>query len=132
MTNLGLEILELFAEVSEQYRDRQIYKAREGYVPVVKHDLSKRQWRADNRDLQRIYTMRSYYRKRGRESQMPPIQTIKVEIFWDGDGWYYAKPVCSERLGGPFDSLHKAWKSADKQHLEVTGVSTTRGQRSYR
>lgn len=132
MKNLGLEILELFAEASEQYRDRQIYKAREGYVPIVKHDLSKRQWRADNKDLQRIYTMRHYYKRRGLVNKMPPIQTVKVEIFWDGDGFYYAKPLCSERLGGPFDALHKAWKSADKQHFEVIAVLTTRGQRSYR
>lgn len=129
MKNLGLEILEEFAELSEQYRDRQIYKAREGYVPIVKHDIAKRQWRNDNKALQRIYARRYYCRKIGKS--VPPIEVIQVELFWDGDGWYYAKPKDSERLGGPFKKLHEAWKSADKKKFEVNQVSTTRGQRTY-
>lgn len=130
LTSKRLEVLQLFAEAAEQYTDRQSFRLREGYVPVIKHDISKRQWREANKDLQRIYSLRHSRRKAGKD--VPSIQRVKVEIFWDGDGWYYAKPNDSERLGGPFEKLHESWKSADKKHLEVMTVSTTRGQRSYR
>ncbi len=132
MTKTGLEVLQLFAEVAEEYSDAQTYRLREGYVPVVKHDISKREWREANKDLQRLYVSRSYYKRVGKPEKMPAIAIVKVEIFWDGDGWYYAKPSDSERLGGPFDKLHAAWKHADKKRLEVSTVSTTRGNRSYR
>lgn len=55
-----------------------------------------------------------------------------MEIFWDGDGYYYANEGSSDRLGGPFLKLHDAWKQADDEGLEVVKVSGTRGQRSYR
>jgi hypothetical protein len=57
---------------------------------------------------------------------------FEVELFWDGDGYYYANPGDSERLGGPFIKLHEAWKAADSEGLEVTRVDRTRGHRSYR
>ena len=63
---------------------------------------------------------------------------IEVELFWDGDGWYYdyetrpgAKPN-SDRLGGPFELIHDAWKQADGEGLRVMRVNTTRGNRGYR
>lgn len=57
---------------------------------------------------------------------------IEVEIFWDGDGLYYANPKSSERLGGPFQLLHDAWKQADSEGLRVIRVNGTRGNRGYR
>lgn len=57
---------------------------------------------------------------------------IEVEIFWDGDGYYYANVGSSDRLGGPFITLHDAWKWADDEGLVVVRCSGTRGQRSYR
>lgn len=57
---------------------------------------------------------------------------LEVELFWDGDGYYYANPGDSERLGGPFTKLHAAWKSADSEGLEVVRVDRTRGHRAYR
>jgi hypothetical protein len=57
---------------------------------------------------------------------------ITVEIFWDGDGYYYANVGSSERLGGPFEKLHAAWKQADSEGLEVIRYSNTRGNRTYR
>lgn len=57
---------------------------------------------------------------------------LEVELFWDGDGYYYANPGDSERLGGPFPTLHTAWKSADSEGLEVVRVDRTRGHRAYR
>jgi hypothetical protein len=57
---------------------------------------------------------------------------IEVEMFWDGDGYYYANVDSSERLGGPIVKLHEAWKQADSEGLEVVRFRATRGQRSYR
>jgi hypothetical protein len=57
---------------------------------------------------------------------------IEVEIFWDGDGYYYANAGSSDRLGGPFHKLHEAWKQADAEGLEVIHYKGTRGLRSYR
>lgn len=57
---------------------------------------------------------------------------LEVELFWDGDGYYYANVGESERLGGPFDKMHAAWKDADNSGLEVIRFSGTRGQRLYR
>ena len=57
---------------------------------------------------------------------------IEVELFWDGDGWYYANPNNSERLGGPLELIHDAWKQADNEGLRVIRVNTTRGNRGYR
>lgn len=59
-------------------------------------------------------------------------ELLTVEIFWDGDGYYFSHPNESDRLGGPFSNLHKAWKEVDSMNLEVVRVNTTRGQRSYR
>ena len=59
-------------------------------------------------------------------------QLIVVEIFWDGDGYYFANPGDSERLGGPHIKLHDAWKEADSMGLEVVRVDRTRGHRAYR
>lgn len=59
-------------------------------------------------------------------------QLLLVEIFWDGDGFYFANLGESERLGGPHEKIHAAWKEADDMGLEVVRVSTTRGKRSYR
>lgn len=57
---------------------------------------------------------------------------IEVELFWDGDGYYYANVGSSDRLGGPITKLHEAWKQADGEGLEVVGYRGTRGLRSYR
>lgn len=57
---------------------------------------------------------------------------LLVEIFWDGDGFYFANPGDSERLGGPHNKLHDAWKEADGMGLEVVRVDRTRGHRTYR
>ena len=57
---------------------------------------------------------------------------IEVELFWDGDGYYYANIGSSDRLGGPFIKMHDAWKQADTEGLEVVRFSNTRGNRSYR
>lgn len=59
-------------------------------------------------------------------------QLIEVELFWDGNGYYYAHVNDSERLGGPFDLIHDAWKQADTEGLRVVRVRTTRGNRGYR
>jgi hypothetical protein len=130
MTSRQIEILEIFSEVANDYADRQVFKMREGYVPVVKHDIAKRAWREANLAKQRVYVARSKARKNGKP--LPPLVREKAELFWDGDGWYIAKPRQSERLGGPFTALHEAWKQADLNKLEVVSVSTTRGERSYR
>lgn len=57
---------------------------------------------------------------------------IEVELFWDGDGYYYANVGSSDRLGGPHIKLHEAWKEADSEGLEVVGFRATRGLRGYR
>jgi len=57
---------------------------------------------------------------------------IEVELFWDGDGYYYANPNSSERLGGPIELIHDAWKQADTEGLRVIRVRGKRGNRSYR
>jgi hypothetical protein len=57
---------------------------------------------------------------------------IEVEIFWDGDGFYYAHLNDSDRLGGPHELLHDAWKQADSEGLRVIRVKGTRGNRGYR
>ena len=57
---------------------------------------------------------------------------IEVELFWDGDGYYYAHANSSERLGGPIELIHDAWKQADAEGLRVIRVRGTRGNRSYR
>lgn len=57
---------------------------------------------------------------------------IEVELFWDGNGWYYANDKSSERLGGPFELIHDAWKQADTEGLRVLRVNGTRGSRGYR
>lgn len=130
MTSRQIEILELFAEVANDYADRQVYRMREGFIPVVKHDISKRAWALSNKTKKSIYDARNYARKTGKP--LPPLERVKVELFWDGNGWYVARPLSSERLGGPFDALHDAWKTADTNQLEVVTVNVTRGQRSYR
>jgi len=59
-------------------------------------------------------------------------QLIEVELFWDGDGYYYANQNSSDRLGGPFILIHDAWKQADTEGLRVIRVRGTRGNRGYR
>lgn len=59
-------------------------------------------------------------------------QLIEVEMFWDGNGWYYANQGSSERLGGPIPLIHDAWKQADSEGLRVIRVNGTRGNRGYR
>lgn len=56
---------------------------------------------------------------------------IEVELFWEGDGWYYANIGDSERLGGPFERIHAAWKQIDNEGLEVVRVNSTRSLRGY-
>lgn len=57
---------------------------------------------------------------------------IEVELFWDGDGWYYANEKSSDRLGGPHALIHDAWEEAHNAGLRVIRVNTTRGNRGYR
>lgn len=57
---------------------------------------------------------------------------LEVEIFWDGDGYYFANHGDSDRLGGPHIKIHAAWKEADEMGLEVVRVTATRGLRTYR
>jgi len=59
-------------------------------------------------------------------------ELIEVELFWDGDGWYFAHKDSSERLGGPHSRVHNCWKQADAEGYEVVEVKRTRGIRSYR
>ena len=59
-------------------------------------------------------------------------ELIEVEIFWDGDGWYFAHKNDSERLGGPHPRIHPCWKQADDEGYEVVEVSRTRALRTYR
>lgn len=125
--NKKLEVLQLFAEVAEQYTDAQTYRLREGYVPVIKHDIAKREWRAANKELQRIYDRRYYARKTGKP--LPPIKVTYVEIYWDGQAFYYAKPNDPEKLGGPFETAHKAWKHADKKKFIVVDLLKSKGSR---
>lgn len=133
MIDLKIGVLEVFADVAEQYTDARVRHSQVSYVPVIVHDRAKRRWAEQNKDLQRLYDRRYYYRRTGQLDKMPPIKPItQVEIFWDGNGYYYAKPKDSERLGGPFDKLHEAWKAADKKKLEVIRVCVTRGDREYR
>lgn len=132
MKNLGIGVLELFAEIAEQYTEVRARNMTVGYVPVITQDRAKRRWAEENKDLQRLYDRRYYYLKRGRPEEMPPIRNAtRVEIFFDGNGYYYAKPNDSERLGGPFDTIHKAWKHADKNRNEVIAVTKTPGIRSH-
>jgi hypothetical protein len=58
--------------------------------------------------------------------------TIDVEIFWDGDGWYFAHPGQTERLGGPHIIMHSAWKQADEEGYQVVRAQLSRGKRDYR
>ena len=59
---------------------------------------------------------------------------IEVEIFWEGDGWYfdYLDNHSSSRLGGPFIILHDAWKQADSEGFQVVRANRTRAARDYR
>lgn len=57
---------------------------------------------------------------------------IEVEIFWDGDGWYFALKDDSERLGGPHSRIHACWEQAHNEGYEVVEVNRTRAMRSYR
>lgn len=57
---------------------------------------------------------------------------IEVELFWDGDGYYYANIGSSDRLGGPIIKLHDAWKQADSEGFEVVAYRNTRGLRHYK
>lgn len=63
---------------------------------------------------------------------MKMSKLIEVEIFWDGNGWYFAHPGDSERLGGPHPKIHACWKQADSEGYEVIEVKKTRGLRAYR
>lgn len=59
---------------------------------------------------------------------------IEVEIFWEGDGWYfdYLNNDSSSRLGGPHIRMHDAWKQADEEGFMVVRANRTRGVRNYR
>lgn len=59
---------------------------------------------------------------------------IQVEIFWEGDGWYfdYLDNTTPGRLGGPFIQIHDAWKQADTEGFQVMRANRTRGMRDSR
>jgi hypothetical protein len=125
MRNLKKEVLEEFSEV----QGTSLKDLTQGYGPAIAHDRAKRRWREENKDLQRAYTARHYARKHGKP--LPPITRglVKVEIFWEGQSFWYAKPQSSIRLGGPFSTMHEAWRHANKNRREVMEVLKTRGNR---
>ncbi len=49
-------------------------------------------------------------------------------LFWTGFGWAVADAATmTERHGGPYSTLHKAWKAADADGFAVVDVLATRG-----
>ena len=72
----GQTILEIFAELSERYVDRQVFKMREGYVPIIKHDIAKRQWREKNKERQQLYASRHYIDKQQRRERNKDLQRL--------------------------------------------------------
>lgn len=131
MKNTGLEVLELFAEVSADYRESQIKNLRLGYRSEIANARAKQRWADDNKDLQKLYSRRNYFKRKGQLEKMPRItkQPIRVEIFWEGSAYFYAEPNRPERLGGPFEIAHAAWKHADKMGYQVIDLLKTRGNR---
>ncbi len=137
MKNLGLEVLELFASAQESWRDSPAYRrnqlyALEGLVKLARFDApptpeQKKRWRDANKELQKLYSRRNYARKVGKP--LPPIKLTQVEIFWEGQSFWYAERNSDTRLGGPFETMHKAFKHADKAKIEVIDVLKTRGNR---
>lgn len=134
MTKTGLEVLEVFAEAQSNWRDSpghrkasllglRIMSAYEN-PPTPEQ---KKRWRDANKDLQKVYARRNYARRMGRP--LPPIKVVKVEIFWEGQNFWYAESNSDIRLGGPFETMHKAWKHADKAKIEVIDFMKTRGNR---
>lgn len=117
--------------MSAEYREVQLRELRIGYSRTVADAAAKKRWADDNKDLQRIYVMRSYYKRKGELERMPRItkQTVRVEIFWDGQGYWFSEPNRNERLGGPYETVHKAWKAADKAGYEVIDLLRSKGLR---
>jgi hypothetical protein len=131
MTKTGLEVLELFAEAAslgvERFRG-YLFK-RVSTKELIRHDAAHRlKYKAEwNRSPEAMA------RSRARAAiQRAKKAAMLIEIFWDGNGWYFARPNNSERLGGPYEKLHEAWKQVDAQGLEVVSVSKTRANRTYR
>jgi hypothetical protein len=134
VSKLGLEVLEVFAEAQSSWRDSPGYRKYSllglrimGAYENPPTPEQKKRWRDANKDLQAVYARRSYARKNG--LPVPPIKLVKVEIFWEGQSFWYAEPNCDQRLGGPFETMHKAWKHADKAKIEVIDFTKTRGNR---
>ncbi len=154
MTKTGLEVLELFAESQSLYREERFSRAGLSVRDVThRHDrptkaqnalyqrirrrrveahalelLSQKLRRASRTPEQKMKESESQKKRRPGRSQ-PDLHRQQVEIFWEGSFFYYAKPRDSKRLGGPFDTMHQAFKHADKSKLEVIEVSKTRGNR---
>lgn len=59
-----LEVIELFAEVQGQHRDKAVRLEQQGYAPVIAHDRAKRRWREAHTDKQRVYSQRYDQKKR--------------------------------------------------------------------
>lgn len=137
MKNLGLDVLELFAFAQQDWRDspahrRNRHYADDGLMRVARFDApptpeQKKRWRDANKELQKLYSRRNYARKVGKP--LPPIKLVKVEIFWEGQHFWLAEPGSSVRLGGGFETMHKAWKYADRAKYEVVDYHKTRGNR---
>lgn len=134
VTKTGLEVLELFVEAASLGTER--VKAVAGFCfkklstnrPQVHDAEHRRQWKAEWNRRPEVMA-----RSKARAAiQRAKKAAMQVEIFWDGDGFYYANLNSSERLGGPFEKIHSAWKHADSRGLEVVGVATTRKNRTYR
>ncbi len=78
-----LEVLELFAEVQEQHREKVVRVQQQGYTPVITHDRAKRRWREANPDKQRVYAERhELKRKEARDAvwaaayKGPPVACV--------------------------------------------------------
>lgn len=127
-------MLELFAEAA--YLGRERIKSAAGYCikqlsinkPKVHNAEHRKKWRAEWNRKPEVMA-----RSKARAAiQRARKAAMQVEIFWDGNGFYYANLNNSERLGGPFEKIHDAWREADSKGLEVVGVATTRKNRTYR
>lgn len=135
MKNLGLGVLEEFAEAASLGREDIRGSMIVGTPPTEKVEKRPRVKDAEHRQQWKAAWNRKpevMARSRARAAiQRAKKALMQVEIFWDGVGWFYARRNDSERLGGPFDTLHQAWTDLNSKGLEVVEVTRTRKTRSY-
>lgn len=130
MTKTGLEVLELFVEAASLGAERfkgYCFKRLSTNKPKLHDAQHRKQWKQEWNRKPEVMA-----RQRARAAvQRAKKAAMSVDIFWDGVGWFFARPNDSERLGGPFDKLHDAWREADSRGLEVVDVARTRKTRTY-